>query len=342
MEEQTRIHGTLGWSAHRRVFLGFAPANTLAALSFADVLDEDTGRGYQRRFDARHSLDFRNYIQAENSSTIPLTLNLRPDALDRCSIVETTAPYAYFEIAAQAERVFAQVDCQHRLGHLHDVAVLLPFMCYLGLTEREEMEVFNIINGKAHGLSASLLDFHDARLAQDLAGERPELFAALILQNTAESPWYRQLDLGGVSTSGLQRRASLRTMQKAIRRFLRHTQILHRETAETAAQVILAFWKAVELTLPDAWRQPRRFIVCKGVGVYTLMNIAADLYLEAEGANVCDKRYFSSHLSEFIAEIDWSNRGPFRGLGGEGGVLTALQLLRDARKRSRLRMVTNA
>src|ERR1700759_761501 len=68
-----------GNSAGRTVLLGFAPAFLLHSLSFADVLDEDTGRGYQRRFNAQHSLDFRRYIQRENSSTIPLTLNLRPD-----------------------------------------------------------------------------------------------------------------------------------------------------------------------------------------------------------------------------------------------------------------------
>jgi hypothetical protein len=44
-------------------------------------------------------------------------------------------------------------------------------MCYIGLTEREEMEIFSVINGKAKGLSTSLLDFHDATLATDLAKE---------------------------------------------------------------------------------------------------------------------------------------------------------------------------
>ena len=50
----------------------------------------------------------------------------------------------------------AQVDCQHRLGHLSDLPIMLPFMCFIGLTEREEMEVFNVINSKAKGLSTSL------------------------------------------------------------------------------------------------------------------------------------------------------------------------------------------
>src|ERR1700691_4248032 len=71
------IHGMLGFSAQREVFLGFAPASLLHALSFADVLDEDTKRGYQRRLNPAHSVDFRRYIHLPHSSTIPLTFNLR-------------------------------------------------------------------------------------------------------------------------------------------------------------------------------------------------------------------------------------------------------------------------
>lgn len=40
--------------------MGFAPANLLHSLSFADVLNEDTGEGYQRKFSRKHSLDFRH------------------------------------------------------------------------------------------------------------------------------------------------------------------------------------------------------------------------------------------------------------------------------------------
>ena len=172
------FNGIIGMSAGREVFLGFAPANILHALSFADVLDEDTQRGYQRRFNAAHSLDFRKYIQQENSSTIPLTLNARKRTDDAWRLERDTARDARLIIADEKLKVFTQVDCQHRLGHLNDLTIELPFMCFLGLTEREEMEVFNVINSKAKGLSTSLLDFHDSRLATDLAAERPELFIA--------------------------------------------------------------------------------------------------------------------------------------------------------------------
>lgn len=332
------LDGQLGWSAKRRVFLGFAPASLLFSASFADVLNEDTGQGYQRKLNSKHSLDFRKYIQEQTSSTIPLTFNLRPRPDTAWSIVEREPPFARLCIDESAGKVLAQVDCQHRLGYLNDLDVSLPFMCFLGLTEREEMEVFNVINSKAKGLSTSLLDFHDATLASDLASERPELFIALHLNNNPESPWYRQLDLGGNSTSGLMRRASLRTMQKAVKRFLGQTKILHHLSPDAAAQVVLDFWSAVAIVAREAWDSPRRHLINKGVGVYALLAVAVDLYLESLGQS-CDKRYFAAKLSEFISSLDWSTNGDLKGLGGETGVNEAVSIIRDIRRKRQLRVV---
>jgi hypothetical protein len=205
-------------------------------------------------------------------------------------------------------------------------------MCYLGLSEQEEMEVFNTINSKAKGLSTSLLDFHDASLANDLAVERPELFIALQLNSNPGSPWYRQLDLGGTSTSGLHRRASLRTMQKAIKRFLRQTRRLGDQSPETIAVVMIDFWTCISVLLRTAWDNPRRYLITKGVGVYVLTSVAADLYEESLLAGqACDRRYLMSKLADFVADIDWSGSGDFRGLGGESGVKAALAHVRSAR-----------
>lgn len=333
------VECVVGRSANRPVLLGFAGAPVLHALSFADVLDEDAGRGYQRRLNARHSLDFRRYIQGDRSATIPLTFNLRPRGDGAWTIVELELPRARLEVAAGAGKVLAQVDCQHRLGHLADLPVELPFMCFIGLSEAEEMEVFNVINSKAKGLSASLLDFHDAQLAADLAGDRPELYVSLFLRNEPASPWYRQLDLGGGSTSGLERRASLRTFQKATKVFLNRTKALRDQPPDAAARVVLDFWNAVALVLPAAWQRPRKHLVTKGIGVYALMEIAADLYLEAAPGCARDRRYFSAALADFAPGFDWSTEGPLKGLGGEGGVKAAVVLIRDARRRGRFRLV---
>ena len=59
MERPVVVPCIKGVSAHRPVLLGFAAADLLYAHSFADILNEDTGQGYQRPFNARHSQDFR-------------------------------------------------------------------------------------------------------------------------------------------------------------------------------------------------------------------------------------------------------------------------------------------
>jgi DGQHR domain-containing protein len=329
-----------GFSAQRPVLLGFAPASLLKSISFADVLDQDTQRGYQRRFNVQHSLDFRRYIQTERGSTIPLTFNIRPAPENPWTLLPLDGQRVRLSIAAGYEKVFAQVDCQHRLGHLADLDLELPFMCFIGLSARDEMEIFNVINSKAKGLSTSLLDFHDAQLCTDLASDRPELFIALFLNNDARSPWHRQLDIGGTTTTGLTRRASLRTMQKALKRFLFKTQVLKSKSTEQAAEIVLAFWSAVSLVLSKEWATPRSHFLTKGIAVYALMDVAADIVNEAV-QSVCDREYFCATLADFAGDFDWSTEGPFKGLGGESGVKEAVQIVRDVRRRARFRMVAS-
>jgi len=48
-------------------------------------------------------------------------------------------------------KCLAQVDCQHRLGELHDVDVTLAFMSFIGLDLRAEMAQFVTINSKSKG-----------------------------------------------------------------------------------------------------------------------------------------------------------------------------------------------
>ena len=329
----------VGNSAARRVLLGFAPARLLHSLSFPDVLNEDTGRGYQRRISTKHSQDFRRYIQEPTAATLPLTFNLRPGSERSWRLEEEGNGRAQLVIEKGAGKIMAQVDCQHRLGYLGDLDIPLPFMCFLELDVTEEMEVFNIIHSKAKGLSTSLLDFHDAQLSQDLAKERPEIFVALYLNSESNSPWFRQLDLGGTTTSGLQRRASLRTMQKAIKRFLAATRILESNSSEYAAGVVLSFWQAIAETLPSQWVKPRKHVLNKGVGVYALMDIAADIYCETKDKPSTAVNRFVNPLLDFANKVDWSNEGPLKGLGGEGGVRTAVEYLRGVRQGVQLKDV---
>lgn len=333
MDSEIVLRCLRGRSVNRPVLIGFAAARALYSASFADVLDEASGRGYQRRLNPRHSLDFRRYVQEPGSATIPLTFNLRGVPGPDWTIQEDAGVVS---LRLQAgSRPLSQVDCQHRLGHLSDIDIDLPFMTFVGLSEREEMEIFGIINGKAKGLSNSLLDFHDAQLCADLSSERPELLVALHLKNEPTSPWYNRLDLGGNQVSGLDRRASLRTMQKACRILTRR---LKPRSAEEIARIAHDFWCAVAVVMPDAFSKPRKSLVTKGIGVYALSELAADIALEAAGEVRCDLGYFTAVLADFAIAVDWGSDGPLAGLGGEGGARRAADILRQFRRRSILKV----
>lgn len=327
------LRGIVGRSGDREVFLGFASGALLSKLSFADVLDEATGVGYQRRFCKEHSLEFKRYIQAPGATTIPLTFNVRGDALARWSLAKQPDGGAVLRLEASGPPVMAQVDCQHRLGYLRESPILFAVMIFLGLPVEEEMRVFRDINGKAKGLSSSLLDYTGARLAQqDLAVAHPEIALALRLQEDADSPWQHRLDLGGDRTSGTKRIASLRTMQKAIRRFLREAGIERPDVPEVGTTLV-SFWKAVVRVYPYQWMQPRLHLLTKGIGVYSLMSMAGVLVADAERRKrYPDQDYFIEKLSDFADHVDWRSSGPMKGFGGASGADQAFELLKQTRQ----------
>jgi DNA sulfur modification protein DndB len=326
-----RVTGMFGHCGDRDVFVGFAKAADLVALSFADVLEESSGKGYQRRFAREHSLEFKRYIQTPGASSIPLTFNLRRES-PSWQVVRGEGGRATLVIDPEGGPVLVQVDGQHRLGFLQGSPIEFAFMTYLGMSVEEEMELFRTINGKAKGLSSSLLDFTEARLlGDDLPRANPELYVALRLHEDESSPWYKRLDLGGENTVGMKRVASLRTMQMAVKRFLRAGWDV-RPDAQRVAVLAMDFWRAVAFVLPEEWALPRKHMLVKGIGVYALMSLAGIFAREArESGHRIDFESFVARLSDFADRIDWGNDGPLHGFGGGAGADAALAMLLQVR-----------
>ena len=67
------------------------------------------------------------------------------------------------------------------------------------------------------------------------------------------------------------------------------------------------------------------------------MELAADIVCE-HGDGRIDVGAFTVVFADFASGFDWSSSGPMKGLGGEGGVREAVRLIRDARRRSRLKV----
>lgn len=322
------ISGVLGKCGAYEVFLGFAGAGELHALSFADVLDEATGQGYQRPRDVKHSINFREYIQRPNSSTITLTFNLRPDRKNGWRLTRRRGGAAVLTLNPSVKPL-AQVDCQHRLGELKGTPIPLAFMAFIGLDYRSEMALFTVINSKAKGLSSSLTDYHNSNLIADLFTHEPQLYVACRLNNESDSPWFRMIKLGGKPTPGLKRKTSLRMMQTAIGEFFQNTPKSLFIDRDATYQIIADFWKAVAQVFAREWFEPRHHLITKGVGLHSLMHLAADFVKSAQGVKT-DKDYFIKRLSALKGRVDWCNNGSFSSAGGKKGVTFVTGQLREA------------
>lgn len=310
------------------MFLGFAPAHLLHGVSFADVLNEETGEGYQRPANRSHSLDFKKYITGQQSSTIPLTFNLRNELKQNWKLQRGRNGRAILRID-KGVRCLAQVDCQHRLSELQDIDVPLAFMSFIGLDLRMEMAQFVIINSKARGLTSSLTDYHTTNLLLDVATEAPHLFIARRLNEDPQSPWFKLVRYGGETTSGLHRRTSFRMMQKAILRFLHQTRGVNIGDIEVKYSVIVAFWKAARDLFPAEWADHRHHLMTKGVGLHALTRILGDLVVR-DGSTAKSTEDFSERLQPLADKrVDWSSRGPFANAGGQKGVQEVHAALRE-------------
>jgi DNA sulfur modification protein DndB len=321
------IPGQIGYCGSVEAFLGFSSAQLLHRLSFTDVLNEETGEGYQRPRNIAHSLSFRRYITQPRTSTITLTFNLRQELSINWRIQRLDEGRGLLCLRDGA-RCLAQVDCQHRLGELDKIDIPLAFMAYIGLDLRAEMALFNVINSRARGLSSSLTDYHESNLLHDLAAEAPHLYIARKLNEDPASPWYKMIRYGGETNSGLKRRTSLRMMQKSIQRFLRQSHPFFKSGIEECHRVIISFWKAVKILFPEEWNDPRHSLLTKGVGLYSLMLLLADLVKSAQ-ENVSWDAYFLERLRHLKGVVDWASKGTFSNAGGQKGALQVYYQLKQ-------------
>lgn len=322
------INGIIGKCGNLEVFLGFAPANILYSYSFADILNEDTGTGYQRPKSPTHSRSFRQYILQPGTSTIPLTFNLRPDFARYWSLKKERTGIALLTIKP-GRACLAQVDCQHRLGDMADIDIPFAFMSYIGLNLRTEMALFNIINSKAKGLSSSLTDFHQTRLIDELAQVAPHLLLAKRLNEDQKSPWYKMVRCGGESTSGNMRRTSFRMLQSTIRKVLKRMLEFGITNIEVQYQIITDYWLAVRRVFLNEWNNPRQSLLTKGIGLYSLMELLCDLVSISEEAGL-DENWFIKKLQLLVPSVDWNSKGRFADAGGRKGAHHIYNVLKKA------------
>jgi len=312
-----KITGQVGRCGHLEVFLGFAKASTLHKCSFADILDEDTGEGYQRPVNRTHSRSFRTYIHRPGTSTIPLTFNLRPSLYRYWTLNRSSGGFAVLELNSIRPSL-ARVDCQHRINEMADSEISLAFMSYVGLEIRSEMALFTVINSKAKGLNSSLTDYHESRLLEEAYRDAPHLWIARKLSEDPESPWYKAVRFGGENTSGLFRKTSLRMLQATIRYALPFLQKIGIIDPFEQYCSLRSYWNAVRSTFPEEWTDHRHHLLTKGIGLYSMTSLFCDI-IQNLPIQYQDTDGYARELQRLEGIVDWSSTGEFSNAGGKKG-----------------------
>src|SRR5437667_1675384 len=220
MSAEVKLKVVQGQAIHYKVYTGFAKFKDLAAISFVDRAQMDTGEGVQRELDSRHAREFAQYVRnpavldADKATAPPLIFSLRKKGRFEAGPAGTGSLFI-----PRDPQAMARLDAQHRMQFTQDIEEEVQFVIYYDLTPEEELAIFTIFNDKHKGLIKSLVDRNRAYLLGDERSEEqvPHVAIAMRLNSDPKSPWLKQIDTGGEKTPGTKRRVSLRTMQQAVR-----------------------------------------------------------------------------------------------------------------------------
>lgn len=324
------------------VVRGFAPLSTLARISKADVFDEKSNpRGTQRDLSPKHAREAYEYARNTTRGYWPEVFLCLRDA-NVVNYKERRGGFGVLEIDDNAiektsKIVISRVDGNHRL-HLADgrtegvpaVDRSVSFCLALGLNQLEEIAIFRDINNNQKSMDTSHLDKIDLRLSGEEAikGRDPALFIASKLADDDDSVLKGFVYQGGRRPPGTF--IPLRTLHTGIEYMLsRQTRLTAIGGVEAQVVLIKNYFRALQLWQPEAWKQPRDYLLLRGAGLWGSCFLGADVIDRALAAKT-----FSAELMLKILqsgkEWDWSRNGDFAGFSGRGGaVKIADQIIRE-------------
>ncbi len=315
------------------VYRGYARLCDLAKISKADIFDQNINpTGTQRDLNPRHAKDAYNYVKEEEFAFwSEVFLCARKHEVVSFQPFKEFPIYGQIEIDIKAiledkDISISRVDGNHRLhyagGELPGfpaLTKLVSFCLAYNLTLQQEIKLFRDINNNQRRMNTSHLDNIEARLTPEDQQKRrdPALYIAKKLGADVKSPLFEKIYEGGTKPGYFA--IPLRALKSGIRYMFSQPGKLT-ELAEVDAQymVIRNYYTAVKSWQPEAWKDPKEYLLLRGAVFWGICYI---------GATVIDRtlatgRYLSSDMLKILKSgpsWDWSKSGDFAGLSGAGG-----------------------
>lgn len=318
-----------------RVARGYARICDLADISRPDIYDAKLNpTGTQRDLSPKHARDAYEYVRSEGIGFFPeVFLALRDKSAASISLIDESNGFAVLTIHRQnvlrsTEIKISRIDGNHRLhfadGHAEGFPRLENFVSFciaLDISQDQEIKLFRDINNNQRRMNTSHLDNIDLRLnsVRLIAKRDPALYIAKKLRDDADSPLRNKIYDGG--KSDITKFIPLRTLKTGIEYMLsRPTRLTSLDDVNIQAAVIKNYFSAISKWEPEAWNNPKDFLMLRGAGLWGICFLGASIIDRALGKG----RYKPNDMLSILRSgpaWDWSRNGSFHGFSGRGGAL---------------------
>ncbi len=324
-----------------KVLRGYGKLCELSDISEADIYDKKNNpTGTQRDLSPKHARDAYFYVKNNELAFWPeVFLCIRNKKCYKFLPSEENSNIGTLEIdlsiiESTKQISISRVDGNHRLhfadGKFKDYSRIerqVSFCICYDLTMQEEISLFRDINNNQKRMNTSHLDNIETRLTPEekLKRKDPSLYISQLLSKDNKSPLYDRIFEGGKNLGG--NLIPLRTLKTGIQYMLsRPTKLTALKDSDAQYKVIRNYFEAIKKWIPEAWKDPKEYIVLRGVGLWGICFI---------GATVIDLVLSSGQFSsESMLKIlksgkkwDWTRKGDFEGLSGRGGAVKMSDLV---------------
>lgn len=333
-KKAVRVTGGIAVQNGVPMMMAFAEAAEILKHTAVDRFDSAAGTGYQRDPQMPRIRKATEYYQGGGRMPNPILVNIREEDFDKIEIqMSADDRKAYDEaietggdwIGSATIYIPADVkvwvyDGQHRDGAIRGVVESdfstfsgfpVPLSITLGLTTSEEMKEFYEVNQNAKSVKTDLA----WELLRQMAAEDPILAEALEVSNKDWPTKGLAVAEALIASGGLWSDRIQRANVKKVRgdnltlgaaQFARSLQPVLAMSAfakadpKTIAQVLDAYWVGICMVLPDAFADPKKYVIQKGPGAIALHRVLPQVIdvLRARGQRMANAEAYAEILKD--------------------------------------------
>ena len=326
----------LGTCLGHEAYRGFGPLSDISTISRADIFDQDRNRsGTQRNLSVQHARKAYQYVTEKPEAFYPeMILNVRDKSFIKFTqkAEQSGVRFGILEFVKDpreaSDLVVSRLDGNHRLwfgdGHEKGMeAVSRPVsFCFVTLEDpNTELALFRDINDNQMGMNTSHLQNITARLLGEkaLKVQNPALYIVQRLVKDKNSPLCGMVHEGGKVRKGATLAGlTIANLTSAVRDMLaRSAKLTQFPDAEAQYAVIKNYWIALKEWLPDAWKNPRGWMIFKGVGLYAISYVG----IEIIDRSLLKGKYSSQDMLAYLRQLPPEKLStketlPYAGRGG--------------------------